>query len=73
MSKYVRSMNTLAFGNLLIEINAIGNMFYITFSQMVKTDKYINAFLDILNEEGLSYSVSNYRIKNVAPLVLPEA
>ena len=73
MSKYVRSMNTLAFGNLLIEINAIGNMFYITFSQMVKTDKYINAFLDILNKEGLSYSVSNYRIKNVAPLVLPEA
>lgn len=73
MSKYVRSMNTLAFGNLLIEINAIGNMFYITFNQVIRTDKYINAFLDILNEEGLSYSVSNYRIKNVAPLVLPEA
>ena len=39
---------------------------------MIKTDKYINAFLKILNEEGLSYSVSNYRIKNVAPLVFPE-
>ena len=72
MSKYVRSLNSLAFGNLLIEINAIGNMFYITFNQMIKTDKYINAFLHILDEEGLSYSVSNYRIKNVAPLVFPE-
>ena len=72
MSKYVRSLNSLAFGNLLIEINAIGNMFYITFNQMIKTDKYINALLKILNEEGLSYSVSNYRIKNVAPLVFTE-
>ena len=73
MNKYVRSMNSLAFGNLLIEINAIGNMFYITFNQMIKTDKYINAFLHILDEEGLSYSVSNYRIKNIAPIVFPEA
>lgn len=73
MNKYVKSMNTLAFGNLLVEINAIGNMFYITFNQLIKTDKYINAFLNVLNEEGLSYSVSNYRVKNIAPLVLPEA
>ena len=38
MNKFVRSMNTLAFGNLLVEINAIGNMFYITFNQVIKTD-----------------------------------
>ena len=73
MSKYVRSLNTLAYGNLLVEINAIGNMFYITLNQMVKTDKYIRAFLDTLVDTGLTYSVSNYRIKNIAPLVLPEA
>lgn len=72
MNKYVRSLNTLAFGNLLIEINAIGNMFYIAFNQMIRTDKYIAAFLNTLSEAGLSYSVSNYRIKNVAPLVFPE-
>ena len=73
MNKYVRSLNTLAYGNLLVEINAIGNMFYITLNQMVKTDKYIRAFLNTLLETGLTYSVSNYRIKNIAPLVLPEA
>lgn len=73
MSKYVRSLNTLAYGNLLVEINAIGNMFYITLNQMVKTEKYIRAFLDTLVDTGLTYSVSNYRIKNIAPLVLPEA
>ena len=73
MSKYVRSLNTLAYGNLLVEINAIGNMFYITLNQMVKTDRYIEPFLNTLREAGLSYSVSNYRIKNIAPLVLPEA
>lgn len=71
MSKFVRSMNTIAFGNLLVEVNAIGNMFYITFNQVVKTDKYIKAFLNTLTEAGLSYSVSNYRLKNVAPLELP--
>ena len=73
MVKYVRSLNTLAYGNLLVEINAIGNMFYITLNQMVKTEKYIRAFLDTLLDTGLTYSVSNYRIKNIAPLVLPEA
>lgn len=73
MNKYVRSLNTLAFGHLLVEINAIGNMFYITLNQMIKTDKYIKSFLNTLSEAGLSYSVSNYRIKNLAPLVFPEA
>lgn len=72
MNKFVRSMNTIAFGNLLVEINAIGNMFYITFNQVIKTDKYINAFLNTLNEAGLSYSVSNYKTKNIAPLQLPQ-
>ncbi|MGN0995717.1 MAG: hypothetical protein ACI4PG_02310 [Candidatus Ventricola sp.] len=73
MSKYVRSLNTLAYGNLLVEINAIGNMFYITFNQVIATDKYILAFLNELSKAGLSYSVSNYRVKNIAPLVLPDA
>ena len=71
MNKFVRSMNTLAFGNLLVEINAIGNMFYITFNQVIKTDKYINTFINTLNEAGLSYSVSNYKTKNIASLELP--
>lgn len=70
MNRFVRSMNTIAFGNLLVEINAIGNMFYITFNQVIKTDKYINAFLNTLNEADLSYSVSNYKTKNIAPLEL---
>ena len=64
-------MNTVLYGNLLVEINAIGNMFYITFNQVTKTDRYINAFLNTLNEAELSYSVSNYRVKNIAPLELP--
>lgn len=71
MNRFVRSMNTLAFGNLLVEINAIGNMFYITFNQVIRTEKYINAFIGTLNEAGLSYSVSNYKTKNVATLELP--
>ncbi|MGN0555675.1 MAG: hypothetical protein ACI4LI_07225 [Candidatus Fimenecus sp.] len=54
-----------------MEINAIGNMFYITFNQIIKTDKYIHAFLDTLNAADLSYSVSNYKTKNLAPLELP--
>ena len=72
MDKYVRSLYSLAYGNLLIEVNAIGNMFYIAFNQVRKQDRYIKAFLSILREEGLSYSVSDYRIKNIAPIVFPE-
>ena len=71
MSQFVRSMHTIAYGNLLVEINAIGNMFYITFNQIIKTDKYIHAFLNTLNAADLSYSVSNYKTKNLAPLELP--
>lgn len=71
MNGFVRSLNTMAYGNLLVEINAIGNMFYITLNQVTNTDRYINAFLNILNEADLSYSVSNYRMKNIAALELP--
>ena len=72
MNKYVRSMNTVAYGNLLLEINAIGNMFYITFNQVLKTDKYIKVFLRMLDEAELSYSVSNYRLKNVPTIEFPD-
>lgn len=72
MNQYVRSLNTLLYGNLLVEINAIGNMFYIALNQVTRTDRYINAFLRELNEAGLSYSVSNYRAKNIAPFVFED-
>lgn len=71
MNGFVRSLNTLAYGNLLVEINAIGNMFYITLNQVTNTDRYINSFLNVLNEAELSYSVSNYRVKNIAAIELP--
>lgn len=70
MNPFIRSMNTLLYGNLLVEVNAIGNMFYISLNQVTRTDRYINAFLNALEEAGLSYSVSNYRIKNLAPCAL---
>lgn len=69
MNQYIRSMNTLLYGNLLVEINAIGNMFYISLNQVTQTDRYVKAFLNVLDEAELSYSVSNYRIKNMAPCV----
>jgi len=72
MNQYVRSLNTLLYGNLLVEINAIGNMFYIALNQVTRTDRYINAFLRALEEAGLSYSVSNYRLKNIAPCVFED-
>ncbi len=72
MNQYVRSLNTLLYGNLLVEINAIGNMFYIALNQVTRTDRYINAFLRELNEAGLSYSLSNYRTKNIAPFVFED-
>lgn len=69
MNQFIRSMNTLLYGNLLVEINAIGNMFYITLNQVTQTDRYIKALLNALDEADLSYSVSNYRLKNIAPCV----
>lgn len=72
MSQYIRSLNTVLYGNLLVEINAIGNMFYIALNQVTRTDRYINAFLRALEEAGLSYSVSNYRLKNIAPCVFED-
>lgn len=70
MSQFVRSLNTLLYGNLLVEINAIGNMFYIALNQVTQTDRYLNALLNALDEAELSYCVSNYRLKNMAPCVL---
>lgn len=71
MQKYIRGMYSVAFGHLLVEINAMGDMFYLTFHQIVEDDTYINAFLKAMDDIGLSYTVSEFKQKNIAALQLP--
>ena len=71
MQQYIKAIYTIAFGHLLVEINAMGDMFFLTFHQIIDDDKYINAFLNVMDEVGLSYTISEYRQKNIAALQLP--
>ena len=71
MQQYIKAIYTIAFGHLLVEINSMGDMFFLTFHQIIDDDKYINAFLKVMDEVGLSYTISGYRQKNIAALQLP--
>ena len=71
MQQYIKAIYTIAFGHLLVEINSMGDMFFLTFHQIIDDDKYINAFLKVMDEVGLSYTISEYRQKNIAALQLP--
>lgn len=71
MQKYIDAMYSIAFGHLVVEINAMRDMFFLNFHQIVKNDSYINAFLNIMDDVGLSYSISEFKEKNIAGLQLP--
>ena len=57
LSGYIRSLYSLTEGHLMLEINAVGDKFYIAFQILNRDDRYITEFLKVLTEEGIPYEL----------------
>ncbi|MCR5176395.1 MAG: hypothetical protein K6C05_06035 [Anaerovibrio sp.] len=72
LADYVESLFFITDGHFIQEITAVPGKFCFSFQQVVKDDKYLKAFLQILDEENLHYEVGNMEEKNLAGIHLGE-
>ena len=71
LAPYIQGVYSLTFGHVMLEINATGEDFCISFQTLHEHEKYIKAFLDVLDEEGLSYTVGEFADRKLPEIVLP--
>ena len=58
VAEYIESYVAVVDGHLVVEITAMEGKFFISFMQMVKGNKYIDAFRQTLDELGLEYRMT---------------
>ena len=72
MAKYIRSAFTITDGNLMLEVNALPDRFCVTFQLLSKDRKPLDRFCEVLQEEGLPFTISDRLIRYMPDLVLPK-
>ena len=66
VAEYIESYVAVVDGHLVLEITAMEGKFFISFMQMVKGNKYIDAFRQTLDELGLEYRLTGPFPKHLA-------
>ena len=55
----------------MLEMIPVGNKFCISFYQVISDHKYIDAFINLLTQEGIACEVSGPFMKNLPGVELP--
>lgn len=71
LGPFIKEVYSLTFGHLLIEINATEEDFCLNFQTVRKDGKYLREFLQVLDEEKISYTVGALVDKKLPEIVLP--
>ena len=71
LAPYIQGVYTFAFGHVMLEINATEEDFCISFQTVHDHEKYVRAFLDVLDEEELSYTVGEFADRRLPEIILP--
>lgn len=71
LAEYVDEVYSFADGHLMLEVNALPDKFCICFQQIIPGEKYLNAFLQVLDEEGIKYAVGPMEEKKLPRIRLP--
>ena len=66
VADYIESYVAVVDGHLVLEISAMEEKIFISFMQIVKGNKYINAFRQVLDELGLEYRMTGPFSKHLA-------
>lgn len=65
LEPYMDSVYTLADGHLMSEINALGDRIFVTFHQVTKNTKYIDALKQVIAEEKIPCQITGPFLKNM--------
>ena len=57
VADYIESMVFITEGHLMLEVSSVGDKIHVCFNQILNTEKYINAFRDVLKELGISFKM----------------
>ena len=71
LAQYIQSVYTVANGHLNVEINSCNDKFFLCFHQVVNNKGYFEAFLKVLDEEGIKYTVKGFFERNMPGTKLP--
>ncbi|MBO5551533.1 MAG: hypothetical protein J5966_06205 [Lachnospiraceae bacterium] len=72
MEKHIRGLYSLTDGDLMLEINALNDEFYICYQIVDKNREPLERFLEVLDEEGIPYKVSDRQIRYLPRIEFPK-
>jgi hypothetical protein len=72
MGQHIRGLYTITDGDLMLEVNATKDTFYITYQLINKDLKPLDRFLEVLGEEGIPYRMSERKVGYLPKVQLPE-
>ena len=55
----------------MLEVTSVGEKIFVCFMQILDTDKYINAFREVMNELGISFTMEGPFPKKLPKHQLP--
>lgn len=73
MDQHIKGLYSLTDGDLMIEVNALKDKFFITFQVIDKKREPLDLFCEILDGEKIPYTVSERFVRNLPKIELPQA
>ncbi|WP_026491953.1 hypothetical protein [Butyrivibrio sp. XPD2002] len=71
VADYIESFAAIVEGHVMLEVTSVGDKIFVCFMQMLSTDKYINAFCDVLKELGIPFTMEGPFPKKLSRHQLP--
>ncbi len=71
VADYIESYVLIVEGHVMLEVTSVGEMIFVCFMQILDTDKYINAFREVMNELGISFTMEGPFPKKLPKHQLP--
>ena len=71
VADYIESLAFIVEGHVMLEVTSVGDKIHVCFMQILNTDKYINAFRDVLEELGISFKMEGPFPKSLPKHQLP--
>ena len=71
LEPFIEGVYSLTIAHLMFEVNANNEYFFVSFHTVRKDGKYLKEFLQVLDEEGVAYSVGALTERQLPTTILP--
>ncbi len=71
VADYIELYAIIVEGHVMLEVTSVGDKIFVSFMQVINTDKYINAFMEVLKETGMSFKIEGPFPKRLPKHQLP--